>query len=330
MASQASLSPSGGVTLPQRLLWASYARVYDGLLDFYPYRTLVATVVDRLGLADGVRVLDIGCGTGNVMLEALGRAAILVHGVDAAPAMVERASRKLAACIRRRTAAVTCGDAVTTMRSMPDGCFDRICMMNVLYAVPDRESLWRECLRLLAPGGHIVATTSTRSGSMPLIREHVRHASQRQLASARLLAVCLIDGFICLFAKVGRFAFPSEDRLYAEVVAAGGVPSDARRTYGGEVDGVNVLFTVRHPSAAPHLDASVAKAEGIPKPDARETESRQPHRPAGRDECADFKFLDHVGAESRLAVWASRCMTLPFPDPAVAIATSAGVPRHVQ
>ena len=330
MASQASRCSSDGVPLSQRLLWASYARVYDGLLDFYPYRALVATVVDRLELADGVRVLDVGCGTGNVMLEALARASIRVHGVDAAPAMVARARRKLAACIRRHTTAVTCGDAVTTMRSMPDGCFDRICLMNVLYAVPDRESLWRECLRLLAPGGHIVATTSTKSGSMPLIREHIRHASWRQLASARLLAVCLVDGLICLFAKVGRFAFPSEDRLYAEVVAAGGVPSDARRTYGGEVDGVNVLFSVGHPSAAPHHDSSPRKAKGDPEPDAQITESREPRHHTGRDERAEPKFLDRVGIESRLASSASRCMTLPFPDPAVATATSAGVPRHVQ
>jgi ubiquinone/menaquinone biosynthesis C-methylase UbiE len=234
-----------------RMLWSAYARVYDGLLDFYPYRKLIDTVVDRLRLTDGLRLLDIGCGTGNVMREALTRAAITIHGVDAAPAMVARARRKLATAIERRAAVVTCGEAIATLRSMPAGSFDRVCLMNVLYAVTDRDALWRECLRLLAPAGHIVATTSTKSGTLPLIREHVRHAPRWRLASPRLLAVCVFDSLICALASAGRFAFPAEDVLYAEVTAAGGVPDDGQRTYGGDTEGVNVIFTVRHPSPSP-------------------------------------------------------------------------------
>lgn len=239
-----------------QLLWSAYARVYDGLLDFYPYRKLVDTVVDRLRLTDGLRLLDVGCGTGNVMLEALGRAAITSHGIDATPAMVARARHKLATAIERRAAVVTCGEAITTLRSMPGGCFDRICLMNVLYAVPDRDALWQECLRLLAPGGLIVVTTSTKTGSLPLIREHLRHASRWRLASPRLVAVCVFDGLICGLAGAGRFAFPSEDVLYAEVTRAGGMPHHGQRTYGGDAGGVNVIFTVCHlsppPSGVPH------------------------------------------------------------------------------
>jgi SAM-dependent methyltransferase len=237
-----------GVSPPLQLLWSAYARVYDGLLDFYPYCTLVDTVVDRLRLTNGLRLLDIGCGTGNVMVKALAQAAITIHGVDAAPAMVDRARRKLATSIQRQAAVVTCGEAITTMQSLPAGSFDRVCLMNVLYAVPDREALWRECMRLLTPAGHIVATTSTKSGAMPLIRQHVRNASPWRLASPRLLAVCFFDGLICALASAGRFAFPAEDVLYAEVVAAGGVPDDGQRTYGDDAEGVNVIFTVRHQS----------------------------------------------------------------------------------
>ncbi len=239
------------VSPPLQLLWSAYARVYDGLLDFYPYRALVDAVVDRLRLTDGLRLLDVGCGTGNVMLEALRRAAITAHGVDAAPAMVVRARRKLATAVERRTAVVTCGEAIAALRSMPGGCFDRVCLMNVIYAVPDRESLWRECLRLLAPAGLIVATTSTKTGTLPLIREHLRHAPRWRLASPRLVAVCVFDGLICALAGAGRFAFPAEDVLYAEVIAAGGVPADGQRTYGGDAEGVNVIFTVRHRSPPP-------------------------------------------------------------------------------
>lgn len=240
-----------GVSPAFHLLWSAYARVYDGLLDFYPYCKLVDAVIDRLRLTDGLRLLDIGCGTGNVMREAVARAAITIHGVDAAPAMVARARRKLAAAIERRAAVVTCGEALATLRSMPTGSFDRVCLMNVLYAVPDRDALWRECLRLLAPAGHIVATTSTKSGTIPLIREHMRNAPRWRLASPRLLAVCVFDGLICALAGAGRFAFPAEDVLYAEVIAAGGVPDDMQRTYGGDADGVNVIFTVRHRSPIP-------------------------------------------------------------------------------
>lgn len=236
-----------GTTPLERLLWWAYAGVYDGLLDFHPYRHLVATVIDRLQLVDGLRLLDVGCGTGNVMSAALARAAVEVQGIDGEPAMVARARRKLAARLSPRpaTANVTCGDAVASLRGLPDRSVDRICLVNVLYAVADRGAVWRECLRLLAPGGLVVATTSTRAGTMPLVREHLRHASRWQLASPRLVGVCVVDGVICGLARAGRFAFPPEEVLLAEVVAAGGVPSEVGRIYGGDTDGVNVIFTVR-------------------------------------------------------------------------------------
>jgi ubiquinone/menaquinone biosynthesis C-methylase UbiE len=240
----------GGLSVspPFQMLWSAYARVYDGLLEFYPYCKLVDAVVDRLHLTNGLRLLDIGCGTGNVMVKALARAAITIHGVDATPAMVARARRKLAMSIRRQTAVVTCGEAIATMQSLPAGSFDRVCLINVLYAVPDREALWRQCMRLLTPAGHIVVTTSTKSGTLPLIREHVRNAPRWYWASPRLLGVCFFDGLICALASAGRFTFPAEDVLYAEVIAAGGVPEDGQRTYGGEAEGVNLIFTVRHQS----------------------------------------------------------------------------------
>jgi 2-polyprenyl-3-methyl-5-hydroxy-6-metoxy-1,4-benzoquinol methylase len=67
---------------------ATFAEHWSSLAD--PARRAIA---DALALGPGVRVLDVGCGSGDFCAQALARGA-RVSGIDAAPAMIEIASRR--------------------------------------------------------------------------------------------------------------------------------------------------------------------------------------------------------------------------------------------
>ena len=116
---------------------AEYETLYPAALD--PARTEreVKACVGILGLREGMRVLDVCCGTGRHSI-ALQRRGLRVTGVDLAPALlaraVDRASRvgSFPAWVR--------GDA--RMLPLRDGAFDAaVCLFNSIGYGTDAESL---------------------------------------------------------------------------------------------------------------------------------------------------------------------------------------------
>ena len=232
-----------------KVLWWVYGYMYDGLLNFYPYRNLINTVVGMMDVKEGQKILEVGCGTGNVMAASTERADVFIIGVDSSKSMIRQAKKKLSKSIAKGYSQVIYSDALEYMKALPDASFDSISMVNFLYAAQDRLEIWRECLRLIKPNGKIVVTTSTEGGSKPVIQEHLHNASWIQLVSLRLVGVVIIDYFISELAKAGPFDFPTQDVLLSEVVESGGVPSNVSRIYGGSSEGVNIVFSVEHKTA---------------------------------------------------------------------------------
>ncbi|MEI8072803.1 MAG: methyltransferase [Candidatus Saccharibacteria bacterium] len=228
-----------------KALWWVYGYMYDGLLNFYPYRNLVQSVIQQLDLENGMSLLEVGCGTGNVIIAALNVNNITARGVDSSKSMIRQANRKLRKINKSDSATVDYSDAYEFMKKIPTGSFDRISMVNFLYAVPNRTDIWRECLRILKPEGRIVVTTSTDGGSKPIIQEHLHNAPWVQLLSLRLVGVVIIDYFISELAKAGPFDFPKQEILLREVEEAGGISSKVSRVYGGSDAGVNIIFSVK-------------------------------------------------------------------------------------
>jgi SAM-dependent methyltransferase len=110
-------------------------------------------MLKEAGLSEGMRVLDVGCGNGDVsfLAASLAGASGEVVGVDKAPAAVEK-SRERARNAAIQNVTFEAGDAL----EMPFGSpFDAIIGRLVLMHQPDPVAMLRRLASLLRPGGII-------------------------------------------------------------------------------------------------------------------------------------------------------------------------------
>ncbi len=115
-------------------------------------------VFDHLtGLPEGARVLELGCGPGDLWNASRDRipAGWELTLTDFSAGMVEAAGEKLGDLDNQLTVRVV--DA----QSIPygDGTFDGVIANHMLYHVPDRRRALQEIHRVLSPSGTFFATT---------------------------------------------------------------------------------------------------------------------------------------------------------------------------
>jgi ubiquinone/menaquinone biosynthesis C-methylase UbiE len=135
----------------------------DALLPFYDLMTRALgmgkaydALVAQAGLADGLRVVEIGCGTGNVTVRAK-RAApgADVVGTDPDPLALARAQRKA-----RGLSGIRFERAYAQELPFADGEFDRALSSMMLHHLDEdvKKGALAELHRVLRPGGrlHIV------------------------------------------------------------------------------------------------------------------------------------------------------------------------------
>jgi phosphoethanolamine N-methyltransferase len=120
----------------------------------------VAKMVEGLEL-DGRRVLDLGCGLGGPACILAGKYGAQVVGTDLEPPLIERA--------RRRAARLGLGDrsefqVVTPGPLTFEGeSFDLVASSGGITQTADKLGIFRECLRVLKPGGAFSAYDWMRS-----------------------------------------------------------------------------------------------------------------------------------------------------------------------
>lgn len=223
--------------LPDEWLWRRYARAYDALNNVVGYREMVCAVVDAAGPVEGLFVVEVGCGTGNLLLELLSQRPGRLLGIDASAAMLATAGPKLGA-----RAELVKADGVAGMAQLPSGSVDVVVMSNVLYALPDRAAFWAGAARILAPAGRVVVSNPDRAGFLPAVTQQWRERGARGFADVRLFEVIALNLVIDLIASSGKYAFLSWSELASEAAEAG-LPR-ARflgRCYGGPTSGMNVV-----------------------------------------------------------------------------------------
>jgi ubiquinone/menaquinone biosynthesis C-methylase UbiE len=169
------------------------------------YRELTEDVLVRAGIGRGMRVLDLGCGVGDVSLLAgrlVGSAGSVV-GVDRSPEAIAMAAarvRHVGLEGRVRFAAAELEDYA------PEGRFDAVIGRLVLMYLPDPVAALRRFAACLRPGGVLafqeIATAQARTvPETPLFRQAV--------------------GWITATFERCGFDFDMGDHLYGVFLAAG-------------------------------------------------------------------------------------------------------------
>ena len=168
------------------------------------FRDLTEDVLRRAGVAPGMRVLDIGCGVGDVSLlaaELVGPSGAVL-GVDSSAEAISTAqSRAAAAALNRVRFYVAELDAFDL-----DQKFDAVVGRLVLMYIPDPAVTLRRLCRNLYPGG-IVAMQEM---AMPLARSKPEGSQFRKCVS------WIIDTF-----ERAGFEIDMGSRLFASFVDAG-------------------------------------------------------------------------------------------------------------
>ena len=135
-----------------------YPRLYDLLMFVLTRgreRRYRERVLDVAGITTGLRVLDIGCGTGSLAIAAWRRTGGtgLVAGTDVSESMLEVAQRKA----RRAGASVAFRHGDATSLPFGDAQFDVVTITTVLHALPEaeRSRALAEARRVLEPAGRL-------------------------------------------------------------------------------------------------------------------------------------------------------------------------------
>jgi SAM-dependent methyltransferase len=115
--------------------------------------------VNQLGLTQGMKVLDVACGTGNQSVPAA-KAGATVTGVDIAPNLLEHA-RKRAADEGLQVEFLE-GDAEQLPHN--DASFDAVISMFGAMFAPRPEVVASELLRVCRPGGFVAMANWTPGG----------------------------------------------------------------------------------------------------------------------------------------------------------------------
>ncbi|MEX2161874.1 MAG: class I SAM-dependent methyltransferase [Anaerolineales bacterium] len=151
-----------------------------------------AGALQHAGLKPGSRILDFGCGAGDLAFEAeeftKGESAIV--GIDPSPEMIKVARQKGA----KKNSKVTFQVEAVEKMSFPDASFDVVTSSFVLHHLPAelQKKAFKELRRVLKSGGLFFAIDIKHSSSFASrIHEHLggRHGSpveDLRQAAARL------------------------------------------------------------------------------------------------------------------------------------------------
>lgn len=114
-------------------------------------------LVDLARLRAGETVLDVACGTGTLAIAAKRRVGPSgsVHGIDASPEMIARATKKARTC----GVEVVFTNAIVEALPYPEAHFDAVLSTLMLHHLPRnaRQQCAREMRRVLKPGGRVLA-----------------------------------------------------------------------------------------------------------------------------------------------------------------------------
>lgn len=153
---------------------------YDLLTRLFGFNRVHETLIAQAELADGHRVLEIGCGTGNLAIRAKKtHPAVSVVGSDPDPLALSRAQRKTA-----QLNGIRFERGYAQRLPYADGEFDRVLSSMMLHHLDDdaKSAAAAEVFRVLRPSGrvHLVdmgGDMTARDGLSARLVMHSPHAA---------------------------------------------------------------------------------------------------------------------------------------------------------
>jgi SAM-dependent methyltransferase len=133
------------VTQVERDTWNRVGGLYSETLATITERGAIL-LIEAAGIVKGQRVLDLGCGPGNISA-LLARTGATVVGVDLAVCMVEAA--------RSSSPGIEFYEANAEDLPFEDSCFEAVVACYVLHHLARPDVALRECYRVLVPGGRL-------------------------------------------------------------------------------------------------------------------------------------------------------------------------------
>jgi len=129
---------------------------FDGVAGHYDAsyagkhsRTMYEGVLQNISMFPHNTILDVGCGTGNLLSTIPRETATRLYGVDLSPEMVRLAGQKLGP-----DAEIKVGDSEDL--PWPVSSFDIVCCTDSFHHYPRPEKVLQEMKRVLKPGGHLI------------------------------------------------------------------------------------------------------------------------------------------------------------------------------
>ena len=139
------------------LHWAARYDLLVWLVTLGRERVFREKVLRLARLEPGESVLDVGCGTGTLVIAAKRHVGPTgtAYGIDASPEMIARADRKA----RKASVRVVFKNVAAQALPFPDAQFDAVLTTIMLHHLPRkaRQQCACEIRRVLKPGGRVLA-----------------------------------------------------------------------------------------------------------------------------------------------------------------------------
>jgi len=207
-------------------------------------------MLNRLAPKPGIKVLDLGCGTGNITKEMAKRVYPgKVTGIDPDPSRIQTAASK--------HASDNVNYAEGSTKNIPGEDYDLVFSNYVLHWVLDNEAVFGPIASKLKPGGHfvfIVLDIITKE----LVEKHLGWASEdfqkeflsrlKGLSKNDVLRLADENGFEVEYVHKGDYAleFDSVDEYIQHYLIHGGITRDKfneeniKKFYGSEKVNMNI------------------------------------------------------------------------------------------
>jgi SAM-dependent methyltransferase len=153
-----------------------------------------AWLSERLVIAEGGRVLELGCGPAHLWAKNVARlpAGCRLTLTDLSPGMVAEAQRNMAQALGQSGPRPDLDVRFQVMdaQEIPfdDASCDVVIANHMLYHVPDRERALTQIRRVLRPGGRFYASTIGRAHLIELVQLAARFGITTGLASSSAMA----------------------------------------------------------------------------------------------------------------------------------------------